>query len=281
MSTAYSRLALGLLASAALAACAANPSPEGAAAADTTAGVMAAPAADSAARDSAMRDSAMKARADTAMMPPDTAMMPDTSRVPPDTAMMPPDTAAVPPDTSMVPPARDTSMMSPGDTTMMPRSDTSMAMAGAGATATVQMQGPAGRDLGTLTLTQTGGGIAISGRLTGLAPGEHGFHVHTAGKCDGPSFETAGPHWNPTNRGHGVNNPAGPHFGDLTNLMVGEDSSVTVQATTPAGTMNGENSLLDGDGAAVVIHAEADDYQSNPSGNAGNRIACGVVKGRM
>ena len=276
MSTAYSRFALGLLASAALSACAANPSPEGAAAADTTAGVMAAPAADSAARDSAM-----KARADTAMMPPDTAMVPDTSRVPPDTAMMPPDTAIVPPDTSMVPPARDTSMMPPRDTTMMPRGDTSMAMARPAAAVTAQMQGPAGRDFGTLTLTQAGGGIAISGRLTGLPPGEHGFHIHTAGKCDGPSFETAGPHWNPTNRGHGMNNPAGPHFGDLTNLMVGEDSSVTVQATTPAGTMNGENSLLDGDGAAVVIHADADDYQSNPAGNAGNRIACGVVKGSM
>ncbi len=237
---------------------------------------MAAPAADSAARDSAR-----KARADTAMMPPDTAMMPDTSRVPPDTAMMPPDTAIVPPDTSMMPPARDTSMMPPRDTTMMPRGDTSMAMARPAAAVTAQMQGPAGRDFGTLTLTETSGGIAISGRLAGLPPGEHGFHIHTTGKCDGPSFETAGAHWNPTNRAHGMNNPAGPHFGDLTNLMVGEDSSVTVQATTPGGTLHGENSLLDGDGAAVVIHAAADDYQSNPAGNAGNRIACGVVKGSM
>jgi Cu-Zn family superoxide dismutase len=78
-----------------------------------------------------------------------------------------------------------------------------------------------------------------------------------------------------------MNNPAGPHQGDLPNLTVGADSTVSVQATTPGGTMRGENSLLDDNGAALVIHANADDYKSNPSGNSGTRIACGVVKGGM
>jgi Cu-Zn family superoxide dismutase len=153
------------------------------------------------------------------------------------------------------------------------------AMAGGGAAATAQMQGTGGRDLGTLTLTESGGGISVSGQLTGLAPGEHGFHIHATGKCEGPSFETAGAHWNPTNKGHGTNNPAGPHLGDMSNITVGADSSVNVQATTPGGTLHGENALLDGDGAAVIIHADADDYKSNPSGNSGKRIACGVVTG--
>lgn len=255
MPSTYARFALGLFAAAALAACAGNPSPEDTAAvdsaADTTANanVMAAPTPDS-------------TRADTTMMPPrDTTMMPPAH----DTTM------AMPSDTAAVPPAADTTMAPP---------DTSMAVTpGGGAAATARMQGTGGRDLGTLTLTESGGSISVSGQLSGLPPGEHGFHIHTAGKCEGPSFESAGAHWNPTNKGHGTNNPAGPHLGDLTNITVGADSTVNVQASTPGGTLHGENALLDGDGAAVVIHANADDYKTNPSGNSGNRIACGVVTG--
>jgi Cu-Zn family superoxide dismutase len=186
--------------------------------------------------------------------------------------------AAPKPDSS----ARDSAMMPPTrDTTRKMPADTSIAIPTFSPTATAQMKGAAGRDFGTLTLTETSGGIAISGTLAGLPPGEHGFHVHAVGTCEGPSFETAGAHWNPTNRAHGTNNPAGPHLGDLPNLTVAADSSVTVQATTPGGTLRGENSLLDDNGAALVIHAGADDYKSNPSGNSGNRIACGVVKGGM
>ncbi len=267
MHISYSRLTLGLVASATLAACAGNPSPEDTAAADTTApnaGVMAAPSPDTTRRDT-------------------TIITRDTSQA------MPADSAMVPPtDTTMMPPARDTSaMVSPTDTAAMPPlqdttampADTSMAMAASGAAVTAKMEGAAGRDLGTLTLTESGGGIAVSGQLVGLPPGEHGFHVHAVGKCEGPSFESAGAHWNPTNKAHGTDNPAGPHLGDLQNLTVGDDSSVTVHATTPSGTLHGENPLLDGDGAAIVIHAAADDYQSNPAGNSGKRIACGVVQG--
>lgn len=280
MPNTYARFTLSLFAAAALAACAGNPSPEDTAAVDSAAdtsaaNVMAAPTPDT-------------GRVDTAMMPPtDTTMMPpaDTMAVPPaDTMMVPPtDTTMMPPahDTTMVMPA-DTSALPPtGDTTMVPRDTSMAAMAagGGGAAATAQMQGIGGRDLGTLTLTESGGAISVSGQLSGLPPGEHGFHIHTTGKCEGPSFETAGAHWNPTNRGHGTNNPAGPHLGDMPNITVGPDSTVNVQATTPGGTLHGENALLDGDGAAVVVHAAADDYKSNPSGNSGKRIACGVVTG--
>ncbi len=272
MHNTYARFTLSLFAAAAVAACAGNPSPEDTAAVDSAAdtsaaNVMAAPTPDS-------------VRADTSMMPPaDTTMAPptDTTMVPPtDTTMMPPaedTTMAMPADTSVVPPVSDTTM-APPDTSMA-----AMAGAGGGAAATAQMKGTGGRDLGTLTLTESGGAITVSGQLSGLAPGEHGFHIHTTGKCEGPSFETAGAHWNPTNRGHGTNNPAGPHLGDMPNITVGPDSTVSVQATTPGGTLHGENALLDGDGAAVVIHTDADDYKTNPSGNSGNRIACGVVTG--
>jgi Cu-Zn family superoxide dismutase len=258
----YARFTLSLFAAAAVAACAGNPSPENTAAVDS--------AADTSANANVMA-----------------APTPDTTRR--DTTMMPADTTMAPPaDTTMMPPAHDTTMVMPSDSAALPPTsdttlshrDTSMAaMAGGGAQATARMQGPGGRDLGTLTLTESGGGISVSGQLTGLAPGEHGFHIHTTGKCEGPSLETAGAHWNPTNKGHGTNNPAGPHLGDMPNITVGPDSSVSVQATTPGGTLHGENSLLDGDGAAVVIHADADDYKTNPSGNSGNRIACGVVTG--
>lgn len=131
--------------------------------------------------------------------------------------------------------------------------------------------------LGTLTLSESGGSIALSGRLSGLPPGEHGIHLHTVGQCDAPNFEGAGDHWNPTNRKHGKDTPGGPHFGDLPNITVGQDGSVSVQATTPGGTLRGADAALDGDGSAVVVHARRDDYKTQPSGNSGDRIACGVV----
>ena len=139
------------------------------------------------------------------------------------------------------------------------------------------MRDAQGKDLGRLTLTQAGQGVLVSGRLTGLPPGEHAIHLHTVGRCDAPKFESAGAHWNPTNQKHGAETSGGPHLGDLPNISVGRDSSVTVEATTPGGTFRDQNALLDTDGAAVVVHAKPDDYKSQPSGNAGDRIACGVV----
>jgi len=153
---------------------------------------------------------------------------------------------------------------------------------------TAPVRNAAGKELGTLTLAEAGGGIALAGRLTGLPPGQHAIHLHATGRCDpsagsgqaAPSFESAGDHWNPTKAAHGTKSPKGPHLGDLPNITVARDSSVTVQATTPGGTLRGQNGLLDADGASVVVHAKRDDNRSQPAGDSGDRIACGVVGGR-
>ena len=152
--------------------------------------------------------------------------------------------------------------------------------AAAASTAQATLMDSAGNELGNLTLTDSGQAIAVTGQLTGLPPGEHGIHLHTVGRCEPPKFESAGDHWNPTNRQHGKDRPGGPHLGDLPNLTVSGGRSVTVQATTPGGTLQGDNPLMDSDGAAVVIHAKRDDYRTQPSGDSGDRIACGVVNGQ-
>lgn len=133
-----------------------------------------------------------------------------------------------------------------------------------------------GQELGTLTVSETGAGLATTGTLRHLAPGTHGIHLHTVGMCDG-SFTSAGGHWNPTMRQHGFENPAGPHEGDMQNIVAGADSSALVAVSTRGGTLRGANGLLDADGAAVVVHAGPDDYRSDPSGNSGARTGCGVI----
>jgi superoxide dismutase, Cu-Zn family len=149
----------------------------------------------------------------------------------------------------------------------------------AGGTVTAAMQDAAGHDLGTLTITQTDSSLKIAGMLHGLPPGTHGIHIHSVGQCQPPTFESAGPHWNPANKKHGLQNPQGPHMGDAPNITVGADSTASVSVTTPpGGTLRGTNPLLDADGASVVIHAKADDEKTDPSGNSGARIACGVVR---
>ena len=147
--------------------------------------------------------------------------------------------------------------------------------------AMVTLRDAAGRELGTLTLTDTTGGIVVSGRLVGLSPGDHGTHIHAIGRCEPPAFATAGSHWNPTNRQHGSQNPEGPHMGDLPNVTAGADSTATVQGAVMAGgaLRSGPNMLLDSDAAAIVIHAGPDDYRTNPSGGSGSPVACGVIAG--
>lgn len=161
----------------------------------------------------------------------------------------------------------DTAVVFGGETT-------TAASRGGGVTAA--MLNGAGRALGTLTLTEGAEGITLSGRLSGLPPGEHAIHLHGTGRCQ-PPFDSAGDHWNPTNREHGLQNPEGPHLGDLPNVQVTGDSSVTVQVATRGGTFRGSNALLDADSAAVVIHVQPDDHRTAPSGGSGDRIACGVV----
>lgn len=139
-----------------------------------------------------------------------------------------------------------------------------------------EMMDSTGKKLGMLTVSDDAGGIMIMGALTGLPKGEHAIHVHTTGSCT-PNFAAAGGHWNPTNKEHGKDSPKGPHLGDTPNFTVAGDTT-SVMVTTPGGSLKGENAVLDADGAAIVIHAKADDYKSQPAGAAGDRIACGVIK---
>jgi Cu-Zn family superoxide dismutase len=130
---------------------------------------------------------------------------------------------------------------------------------------------------GTAQLLASGSQVNISIAVVGLAPGVHGVHLHTTGSCEAPEFTSAGPHLNPGGHQHGTSNPAGPHLGDLPNVTVGSSGAGTVSATvagTPAEVLA---QLFDGDGTAVVVHATADDYRTDPSGNSGGRIACGVL----
>ena len=131
-----------------------------------------------------------------------------------------------------------------------------------------------GRAVGRATVREVAGGLRVTLDARGLPPGTHGAHLHTVGRCDAPGFASAGGHWNPLAAKHGSMNPQGPHAGDLPNLTVGNDGRGTLGVTLAGATMAG---LLDADGAAMVVHAQADDLQTDPSGNSGARIACGVL----
>lgn len=132
----------------------------------------------------------------------------------------------------------------------------------------------AGLPAGRATVTEVTGGLRVTLDARGLTPGNHGAHLHTVGRCDAPDFASAGPHWNPAGTKHGTMNPQGPHAGDLPNLTVGPDGRGTLGITLAGATLDG---LLDADGAAMVVHAAADDLMTDPSGNSGGRIACGVL----
>lgn len=134
---------------------------------------------------------------------------------------------------------------------------------------------------GTVEVYQQQTGVLLRINAAGLPPGRHGVHVHAVGRCDPPSFESAGGHWNPTNREHGHRNPQGPHMGDLGNLGVGADGKLVAGVLVPGAALwPGAGSgpgLRDTDGAALMIHAQPDDEVTDPSGNSGARIACAVI----
>ena len=139
--------------------------------------------------------------------------------------------------------------------------------------AIAMLQTAAGGAAGSATATGDGGLLTIALNVEGLPPGEHGVHIHMTGTCEAPTFASAGAHWNPTDQQHGLEGEPGQHAGDMPNLTVAADGTGTLEYSLVGGTFEG---LLDADGSAFIVHAMPDDQTTDPSGNSGDRIACGV-----
>jgi Cu-Zn family superoxide dismutase len=136
-----------------------------------------------------------------------------------------------------------------------------------------------GKKIGTAAFRASNNGVRIDVNVSGLPPGTRGIHIHSVGKCEGPAFTTAGPHLNPTSKKHGKDSPEGPHAGDLLNLEVNADGLGKASLLDQNVTLGqGQSSLFHEGGTSLVIHADADDYKTDPAGNSGARIACGVIE---
>lgn len=135
-----------------------------------------------------------------------------------------------------------------------------------------------GSDVGVATVSQQSNGLWLEVAATRLSPGTYGIHLHAVGKCDGPDFTTSGPHWNPAAKQHGFDNPMGAHTGDLRNLVVNAEGIGYLSAKLPAVPYSGVGGALDEDGLSIIIHEKPDDYSTDPSGNSGKRVICGVFE---
>ena len=149
------------------------------------------------------------------------------------------------------------------------------------AAATAALRDASGATVGAAQVRQEAGGLVhVDVTLSSLTPGAHGIHFHEVGRCDGAgAFATAGAHYNPLGREHGLTRPGGPHAGDAPNVVAGSDGRATLSFTTDRITLTpGSISVFDGDGTSLVVHAAPDDQTSQPSGNSGARVSCGVVQ---
>lgn len=145
-------------------------------------------------------------------------------------------------------------------------------------TANAVLIDPDGKQIGNVAISEVAQGLRIFAQAENVPSGVHAFHIHETGQCEQPDFESAGGHYNPTDMQHGWDNPQGHHAGDFANVHVHEDGRLAVEYFTDAVTLGeGETTLFDDDGSAVVLHEGPDDYQTDPAGHAGNRIACGVI----
>jgi superoxide dismutase, Cu-Zn family len=133
-----------------------------------------------------------------------------------------------------------------------------------------------GSDAGVATLSDRSDGVWLSVAGTGAVPGTYGIHLHAVGKCEAPDFASAGPHWNPAQKQHGFDNPMGTHAGDVRNLVVDAEGIGSTELQLVGALFEGLTGLFDADGIALVIHEKTDDYKTDPSGNSGKRVICGV-----
>ncbi len=139
-----------------------------------------------------------------------------------------------------------------------------------------------GKDLGEAIIGAGNGGLMLNLTAQNMTPGTYGVHVHMVGKCDGPDFKTAEGHWNPFNKQHGLESEMGAHAGDLPNLVIGAGGTGALAFTLKHGVMrDAEGALMDADGASIMIHAGPDDMKTDPAGDSGARIGCGVFEVRQ